>query len=166
MRDAGVSGIDMVALAKSRELEVSERDGPPQRSPERVFLAQRKEPIVLPQNSAELFLLARVRDEAHRFAIGFQQRLMRRRNFRSILEDIPGVGQGRRRALLQHFGSLKRIRQASIEELSEVEGLGSAVAERIHAFLHGGTPLGAEDAVREASLEDADVVHPQTSGSA
>jgi excinuclease ABC subunit C len=163
MRDAGVQGIDLVALAKSRDLEVSERDAPLKRSPERLFLVQRKDPLVLPQNSAELFLLARIRDEAHRFAITFQQRLMRRRNFRSILEDIPGVGAGRRRALLQQFGSLKRVRQASIEELSEV--VGSAVAERIHSFLHGpASQLGADDAVREASLEDANVVQQQTSG--
>jgi excinuclease ABC subunit C len=152
----------MVALAKSRELDGGGGDSRAIRSPERIFLVNRKDPIVLPQNSAELFLLARIRDEAHRFAITFQQRLMRRRNFRSVLENIPGVGEGRKKALLRHFGSLKQIRAATIEELSEVEGLGSAVAERIHAFLHGDAhKVGqAEDAIREASLEDAKVVNP------
>jgi excinuclease ABC subunit C len=161
VRDAGVVGVELVALAKSREIEDGEKDAPSKRSPERLFLVNRKEPLVLPQNSAELFLLARIRDEAHRFAITFQQRLMRRRNFRSVLEDIPGVGEGRKKALLRHFGSLKRIRSASIEELSEVEGLGSAVAEQIHAFLHADAhKVGpAEDAIREASLEDAKVVN-------
>ena len=163
LKDAGVTQVDLVALAKSRDLDGGERDAPANRSPERLFLVNRKDPIVLPQNSAELFLLTRIRDEAHRFAITFQQRLMRRRNFRSVLEDIPGVGEGRKKALLRHFGSLKRIREAGIEELSEVEGLGPAVAERIHAFLHGdsrGSSEG-EDAVREASLEDAKVVNLQ-----
>ncbi len=152
----------MVALAKSRELDGGEEDGQANRSPERLFLVNRKDPLVLLQNSAELFLLERIRDEAHRFAITFQQRLMRRGNFRSVLEDIPGVGEGRKKALLRHFGSLKRIRGATIEELSEVDGLGSAVAERIHAFLHGDAHKVSptEDAIREASLEDAKVVNP------
>jgi len=163
MRDLGVTGVEMVALAKSRELDEGGSEDEANRSPERLFLVNRKDPLVLKQNSAELFLLTRIRDEAHRFAITFQQRLMRRRNFRSVLEDIPGVGEGRKRALLRHFGSLKRVRAASIEELSEVEGLGSAVAERIHAFLHGDAhKVGpAEDTIREASLEDAKVVNPK-----
>ena len=163
MRDLGVTGVEMVALAKSRELDEGGSEDEANRSPERLFLVNRKDPLVLKQNSAELFLLTRIRDEAHRFAITFQQRLMRRRNFRSVLEDIPGVGEGRKRALLRHFGSLKRVRAAGIEELSEVEGLGSAVAERIHAFLHGDAhKVGpAEDTIREASLEDAKVVNPK-----
>jgi excinuclease ABC subunit C len=152
--------IDVVGLAKSRDFEVDSREAPAVRSPERLFVLGQKDPIVLPQNSAEMFLLTRLRDEAHRFAITYQQKLMRRRNFRSALEDIPGVGEGRKRALLRHFGSLKRIRDASIEELAEVEGLGPAVAERIHSWLHGGhepEPLEMSgDVVRESSLLDAE----------
>jgi excinuclease ABC subunit C len=95
-----------------------------------------------------------MRDEAHRFAITFQQKLMRRRNFRSVLEDIPGVGEGRKKLLLRHFGSLKRVREGSIEELAEV--VGPSVAERIHAALHGDEQEAeAQDEVREASLQDA-----------
>jgi len=78
IKDAGIVEVDLVALAKSRDLAVGEPDAPANRSPERLFLLHRKDPIVLPQNSAELFLLTRIRDEAHRFAITFQQRLMRR----------------------------------------------------------------------------------------
>jgi excinuclease ABC subunit C len=166
MKDAGVQ-LDVVGLAKSRELEVDDQAGVTARSPERVFLPERKDPIVLPQNSPELFLLVRIRDEAHRFAITYQQKLMRRRNFRSVLEDIPGVGEGRKKALLRAFGSLKRIREASIEELAAEAGLGTTLAERIHAHLHASdTELDREvsegqvdeDAVREASLEDAAAV--------
>ena len=106
------------------------------RSPERVFLPGRKDPVVLRQNSAELFLLARIRDEAHRFAITFHRKLRRERNFQSVLEDIPGVGDGRKRALLRHFGSLKRVREATLEELAEVDGFGPQQAGVVHAFFH------------------------------
>jgi excinuclease ABC subunit C len=166
MKDAGTQ-LDVVGLAKSRELETDDQAGVTARSPERVFLPERKDPIVLPQNSPELFLLVRIRDEAHRFAITYQQKLMRRRNFRSVLEEIPGVGEGRKKALLRAFGSLKRIREASIEELAAEAGLGTTLAERIHAHLHASdaeltreVAVGQvdEDAVREASLEDAAAV--------
>ncbi len=167
MKDVGVEGIDLVSLAKSRDLEVPDRDEQSARSPERVFLLHRKDPIVLPQNSAEMFMLTRLRDEAHRFAITFQQKLMRRRNFKSVLEEIPGIGEGRKKALLRHFGSVKRIREATIEELSEVEGMGPAVAERLHAHLHGGETVQeleeGSDEVREASLQDAKTGAPEGS---
>jgi excinuclease ABC subunit C len=164
MRDTGVTALDVVGLAKARELEVEDREAPVVRSPERIFVLGRKDAVVLRQNAPELFLLTRLRDEAHRFAIGYQQKLMRRRNFQSVLEDIPGVGVGRKRALLRHFGSLKRIRAAAIEELSQVEGVSVALAERIHGALHAPPPplgaqeeeeAGGEDTVRQASLEDA-----------
>ncbi len=156
MKDVGMEPIDLVALAKSRDLEVADRDVESQRSAERVFLLDRKDPIVLPQNSPELFVLTRLRDEAHRFAITFQRKVARRRGLESELEQIPGVGSGRRKALLKHFGSVKGVRGATIEQLAEVDGLGPAVAERIHAFLHG-QPGTDDDEVRDASLEDAGV---------
>jgi excinuclease ABC subunit C len=162
MRDNGVTNLDVVGLAKARELEVSEREAPVVRSPERVFVLGRRDPVVLRQNAPELFLLTRLRDEAHRFAIGYQQKLMRRRNFQSVLEDIPGVGAGRRRVLLRHFGSLKRVRAATLEELSQVDGVSALLAERIHAALHASADEGSpeeeatgEDTVWKASLEDA-----------
>ena len=163
MKDVGVTGVDIVGLAKSRDLDVADRDVTSAKSPERLFLLHRKDPIILPQNAPELFMLTRIRDEAHRFAITFQQKLMRRRNFRSVLEDISGIGEGRKTALLRHFGSLKRVRAASVEELAAVDGFGTAIAERIHAHLHGTVQeqLAEKveeipgDEVRVASLEDA-----------
>jgi len=104
------------------------------RSAERVFLPGRKDPVVLRQNSAELFLLARLRDEAHRFAITFHRKLGRERNFQSVLEEIPGIGEGRKKALLRHFGSLRRVREASVEEIGEVEGFGERQARAVHEF--------------------------------
>lgn len=162
MQDLGVEGVDLVSLAKSRDLDVLDRDVESARSPERVFLVGRRDPVVLPQNSAELFALTRLRDEAHRFAITFQRKTSRARGLRSALDAVPGVGEARRTAALRHFGSVKRLKEASIEELSEVEGIGPAVAERIHAFLHA--PIVDEEStepelgsneVRDASLEDA-----------
>jgi excinuclease ABC subunit C len=163
MRDAGVEGVALVGLAKSRDLEVPDRDAGSRRSPERVFLVDRKDPVVLPQTSPELFALTRLRDEAHRFAITYQRKVSRRRGLASRLDEVPGVGKTRRTALLTAFGSLAQIREATVEELAQVDGLGPAVAERIHAFLHqveGRAPVEepedeAEDAVRSASLEDA-----------
>ncbi|WIG96302.1 excinuclease ABC subunit UvrC [Myxococcus sp. SDU36] len=153
MKDVGVESVDVVGLAKSRDLEVFDRDAESARSPERVFVVGRKDPIVLSQNSAELFMLTRMRDEAHRFAITYQKQVLRKSRVRSALEDIPGVGETRRKQLLRHFGSLKRVGDASIEELAEV--VGPALAERVHAGLHGHPEEDAEDPVREASLDDA-----------
>lgn len=163
LRDLGIEGVDMVGLAKSRDEDTpQDRTAKTQRSPERVFLLHRKDPIVLAQNSAELFMLTRMRDEAHRFAITFQQNLMRRRNFRSILEDIPGVAEGRKKSLLKAFGSLKRVREATIEQLTDV--VGPTLAERIHGYLHGEPPdLEEEEVVRESSLEDAVASAPANS---
>jgi excinuclease ABC subunit C len=172
MRDTGVTALDVVGLAKARELDGPDREAPVVRSPERVFVLGRKDAVVLRQNAPELFLLTRLRDEAHRFAIGYQQKLMRRRNFQSVLEDIPGVGAGRRRALLRHFGSLKRVRAATLEELSQAEGISVALAARIHEGLHA--PVrgaseqdeGGEDSVWRASLEDASAAVAQDPGNA
>ncbi|MBM3430942.1 MAG: excinuclease ABC subunit UvrC, partial [Bacteroidetes bacterium] len=158
LKDAGAEGaVDVVGLAKARDLEVTDEGAT--RSEERIFLPGRKDPVVLPQRSAELFLLTRMRDEAHRFAITYQQQLLRRRTLTSVLEDIPGVGEGRRTALLRHFGSVKRVREADIEALAEV--VGPALAERVHAVLHGDAPAPAgrdDDEVRDASIEDAEPV--------
>lgn len=137
IKDAGaLDQVDVVSLAESK-VEGHRADDGVAKSPERVFLPGRKDPLVLRQNSAELYVLTRLRDEAHRFAITFHQKLRRARNFRSILEEIPGVGEKRRRALLRHFGSLKRIRAASVEEIAEVEGFSSKLAETTAEFLRG-----------------------------
>jgi excinuclease ABC subunit C len=125
-----------------------------ERSPERVFLPGQKNPVVLRQNTSELFLLARLRDEAHRFAITFHRKLRRERNFRSVLEEIPGIGDKRKRALLAHFGSLKRIRAATAEEIARVEGFNLQLAERVQRFL---TAQSAEVEAREAAEGGADL---------
>ena len=121
-----------------------------ERSPERVFLPGRKDPVVLRQNSAELFMLARLRDEAHRFAITFHRKLRRSSNFQSVLEEIPGVAAGRRKALLRHFGSLKRVKEATADEIAQVEGVGPKQAQAIFEFFHrADSGAGAEAILSE-----------------
>jgi len=125
-----------------------------ERTPERIFLPGRKDPLVLRQNSAELFLLARLRDEAHRFAITFHRKLRRSRNFQSVLEEIPGIGAGRRKALLRTLGSLKRVKEASLEEIARVEGFGPKAAQAVWDFFHPAEGAPVPDGVAEA-LEEA-----------
>jgi len=98
---------------------------------DKVFLPGRKNPVRLLPHSPGLHMLQRARDEAHRFAVSLQRRKRRKRVFGSKLEDLPGVGPGRRRALLRHFGSLKALEAASVEEVVEVQGIGPALAKSI-----------------------------------
>jgi excinuclease ABC subunit C len=108
---------------------------------------------VLRQNSAELYLLVRLRDEAHRFAIEFHRKLRSVRNLRSGLDEIQGIGELRRKALLRHFGSLRRVREASEEEIAQVEGIGPSQARLVREFFL--RPPG-EAADSEAKLLDSD----------
>ena len=102
--------------------------------PDRVFLAHGKDPIPIGPTSAEMFVLARLRDEAHRFAVGFHRSLRKRRTLRSALSTIPGVGPMRQRALLRHFGSLKKVGEATLEELQAVSGMTEAAASAVHTY--------------------------------
>jgi len=132
--------IDVVSLAKQHVLNDS-RARAVEKSDERVFLPNRKDPIVLPKNSTALFLLVRIRDEAHRFAITYNRELRRRARLRSVLDDIEGIGPVRRRALLRHFGSLRRIREASAEQLALVKGVNPELALAIRGHLDTMTAL-------------------------
>ena len=129
--DLGMNGMDVVALAKEREDDKGEKQ------PDRVFRLNAKDPMKLRPNSAELFLLSRIRDEAHRFAVTFHKKLRRRRTLRSALEDVPGVGQKRKRELLKHFGSLKNVRAAGVEELLRAPGMSRAAAEAVVRYFQG-----------------------------
>jgi len=142
----GVEDVEVASLAKSRVLDEHGRvaRGRPRarpssedvdRSEERVFRPGRKNPVGLRQNSDELFLLQRLRDEAHRFAITHHKKLRRRRTLTSALDAIPGIGPARRRALLTHFGSLKRLREATAEEIAACPGFSAALAARVAAAL-------------------------------
>ncbi|TNF30265.1 MAG: excinuclease ABC subunit UvrC [Deltaproteobacteria bacterium] len=148
LKTLGIEDIEIASLAKSRVLDEEghvardARDRPSSddvdRSPERVFRPGRKNPVVLKANSNELFLLQRLRDEAHRFAITFHKSLRAKRTLTSELDTIPGIGPSRRRELLKHFGSLKAVREADAEALAGCPGVSRAMAERIFATLRAG----------------------------
>jgi excinuclease ABC subunit C len=104
---------------------------------EEVYLPGSPDPVVIPRTSEALYLLQRVRDEAHRFAIAYHRKLRGRSMTRSVLDGIPGVGETRRRQLVRHFGSARKAAQASLQELEQVPGLGPQLAKVIHEHLHG-----------------------------
>ena len=116
LSDAGLLQIPIAALAKERE---------------ELFLPARPEPVILPERSQGLFMVQRIRDEAHRFAVTYHQQLRSKHAVRSVLDEIQGVGPAKKRALLARFGSVRGLRAASEADLAEVAGVGPALAERI-----------------------------------
>jgi excinuclease ABC subunit C len=135
LADAGLSA-DAVGLSKERD---AESPSPRVRrsgglKAERVFLPERRNPVMLPPSSRGLLLLQRVRDESHRFAIEFQRSLRSKQNFTSILEEVPGIGPKKRQALLRELGSLRAVRVASEAELGAVAGISARDAVTLRRF--------------------------------
>ena len=116
----GLHDIPIIGLAKERE---------------EIYRPGRALPLRLPMDSLALRLLQRIRDEAHRFANAYHQLLMKKRVEESILDDCPGVSQNRKNLLLRRFGSVSRLRKASVEEIASTEGIGRKLAEEVHRFL-------------------------------
>jgi excinuclease ABC subunit C len=112
----GITDVTVIGLAKRLE---------------EVWVAGDDQPMILPRGSQGLFLLQRVRDEAHRFAIAYQRQKRGRSSTASVLDGVPGLGPERKRALLRHFGSLRRIKAADVESLQEVAGIGPQLATTI-----------------------------------
>ena len=110
---------------------------------EEIWLPGEVDPVILPRTSEGLYLLQRVRDEAHRFAITYHRQQRSARMTNSALDDVAGLGQTRRTALLKHFGSLRRIREASVAELTEVPGVGPSTARAVLAALSTTSEGGA-----------------------
>jgi excinuclease ABC subunit C len=133
LKDLNIEGLDIVALAK----EIRQRHT--DRSEDRVFIVGKKDPVYVSKWPDALFLLQKVRDEAHRFAVAYHRQLKGKGDFHSLLDEITGIGTDKKKALLKLFGDVKRIRDASVEELQEVPGIGRKTAARIHAFLRGQT---------------------------
>jgi excinuclease ABC subunit C len=116
----GLHDLPIIGLAKERE---------------EVYRPGRALPLRLPMESGALRLLQRIRDEAHRFANAYHQLLMKKRVEESILDDCPGVSQNRKNLLLRRFGSVNRLRRASVDEIGATEGIGRKLAEELHRFL-------------------------------
>lgn len=135
LEELGVEGVEAAGLAKSRvarDMESEEIS----RSDERVFRPGRKNPISLRQNSAPLLLLVRIRDEAHRFAVTYHKAVRSKAITSSELEGVPGIGGKRKKALLVHFGSLKGVREATLEELCKTPGVTESAAKKVWEHLH------------------------------
>jgi excinuclease ABC subunit C len=120
LADLGVQDVAVIGLAKRLE---------------EVWLPADSEPVILPRTSEALYLLQRVRDEAHRFAVAYHRQKRGKRMTISALDQVPGLGEARKTALIKHFGSLKRLRAASIDEISGVPGVGRRTAEAVAAAL-------------------------------
>lgn len=120
MREAGIASVPVVSLAKENEA---------------IFIPEKAEPVILPRNSPGLQLLQRLRDEAHRFALSYYQKVRRKETFLSAFDSVPGVGPRRRRALLRRFGSVRAIREASVAELAAVKGMTEKLAKKVKESL-------------------------------
>lgn len=119
--ELGIGDVTLVGLAKRLE---------------EVWIPDSEDPVILPRNSQALFLLQHIRDEAHRFAITYHRNQRSKRMKASVLDSIPGLGPARRRELVKHFGSVKRLKEASVEDIAEVTGFGPRLAETIFSHLH------------------------------
>ena len=122
---------------------------------EEVWVPAEPDPVILPRNSEGLYLLQRVRDEAHRFAISYHRSKRSKRMTASVLDSVPGLGETRRKALVTHFGSLARIRQASIQEITAVPGIGATTAAAVLAALGGSVDHDGSDASGDAVGDDS-----------
>lgn len=118
---------------------------------EEVWLPDHADPLILPRTSEGLYLLQRIRDEAHRFAIAHHRQRRSTSMVQSTLDAVPGLGATRRKALLKRFGSLKRLRAATVDELAEVPGIGRRTAEAVAAALQDqrSGPVGVNTATGE-----------------
>ncbi|NMD05023.1 MAG: excinuclease ABC subunit C, partial [Deltaproteobacteria bacterium] len=101
---------------------------------DRVYLPGRKDAVSLASSPSALTLLQHVRDEAHRFAVSYHRRLRQKDDLKSILDEIPDVGSRRKNILLRHFGSVKNIREASLEDLRNTPGLDKKLAQKIYSY--------------------------------
>ena len=114
--ELGVTDVAVIGLAKRLE---------------EVWVPSEPDPVIMPRNSEGLYLLQRVRDEAHRFAISYHRSKRSKRMTASALDSVPGLGEHRRKALVTHFGSVARLKQASVEEITAVPGIGVATAKAV-----------------------------------
>ena len=117
---SGLNELSITSLAKENE---------------ELFVPESPEPIILPRDSQGLFLLQRLRDEAHRFAITFHRQLRSKKSLKSKIDDVPGIGPKKRKLLINHFGSMKNIQKSSIEEISSLPGINKSLAKTLLEFL-------------------------------
>ena len=119
-KEMGLDSVPLASIAKENEW---------------IFVPHIDGPVVLPRNSPALFLVQRTRDEAHRFAISYHQRLRSKKSTASAIDVVPGIGPKRKRMLMRRFGSLKGVREATVDEIAAVPGMTRRLAETLKAHL-------------------------------
>ena len=149
MRDCGVDDVAVCGLAKRLE---------------EVWLPDDDYPVILRRTSEGMYLLQRVRDESHRFAIAYHRKVRRKGALRSALDDVPGIGPAYRKRLLERFGSVRAMREATVEELEGVRGIGHAKAQAIHDALRAKDAKGATSGAKPGA-EPERTASPNGSGS-
>ncbi|MDX6225611.1 MAG: excinuclease subunit, partial [Frankiales bacterium] len=127
---------------------------------EEVWLPGEAHPVILPRTSEGLYLLQRIRDEAHRFAIAYHRQRRSKAMTTSALDGVPGLGETRKAALLRHFGSVKRLRAATVDEVLEVSGIGRRTADAVVSALAASAPRPAVNAATGEIIDDADDAAP------
>lgn len=143
--ELGVTDVAVIGLAKRLE---------------EVWVPAEADPVIMPRNSEGLYLLQRVRDEAHRFAISYHRSKRSRRMTASALDSVRGLGETRRKALVTHFGSVAQIRQASVEEITAVPGIGAATAAAVLEALGGDADRASSDTSGDAVGNDSQRASP------
>ncbi len=143
LEELGVTDVAVIGLAKRLE---------------EVWVPSEPDPVIFPRNSEGLYLLQRVRDEAHRFAISYHRSKRSKRMTASALDSVRGLGEQRRKALVTHFGSVARLKEATVEEITAVPGIGVATARAVLAALGGEPPIesSGEPPIEPASPESGD----------
>jgi excinuclease ABC subunit C len=140
LAELGITDVALVGLAKRLE---------------EIWFPDRAYPVVLPRNSEALYLVQRIRDEAHRFAITFHRSKRSRLMLESLLDEIPGLGESRRSALIERFGSVAALRKANINEIAAVPGIGEKTAMVIHE------KLSAMESAIEVDAQTGEIIeHP------
>jgi excinuclease ABC subunit C len=137
LAEVGLRDISAVGLAKDKGPSIRKIA---QKTADRVYLPNVKDPVLL-GHSASLRYLQRIRDEAHRFAIRYHKKLRGKQGLQTLLDDIPGIGEVKKRALLKEFGSPQRIQEASADRLSQVEPMTRKDGQRVFEFFHPPSPV-------------------------
>ncbi len=136
LRELEIKEMDVIGLAKESRSISGKNKTIIHKEEDRVYLPDRKNPVYLSRHPIALFLLQRVRDEAHRFAVSYHRKLKEKMDFRSIVDEIPGIGDFRKKALLSYFKDVEKIKKASRKDLEKIPGIGEETADRIFNHFH------------------------------
>ena len=131
--ELGLSGISAVGLAKEKDEDPRKEEG---KGVDKIYLPRVKDPILLPPHSLSLRYLQQIRDEAHRFALAYHKKLRKKQSLQTILDEVPGIGEVKKKALLKHFGNLQNIQEAPEAALGQVDSLTQKDAQTIFSFFH------------------------------